>query len=457
MASPPSTASQRTTAIPPLIQETFNQKGERGLNLHLHAGQQRAWLSEKRTVAIIAGVRAGKTSFGAIFLHREIMRCGAGDYLVAAPSYPLINNAAGPEIERLMSTLCRLGRMTRHPWQFTFSPQGEMALWGAIQDRRTRILFGHADDPDSLAAMTCKAAWLDEVGQKAFKLGSWEEIQSRLTINQGRCLLTTTPYTHGWLKQLVYDPWKEAGGKHPEIDVIQFKSTMNPAFPREEYYRAKESLPGWKFRMRHDGEFERPAGAIYDCFDSDINTCPPFALPEDWNRYIGLDFGGVNTAAVFLAQERTAEHRTPTGRYFLYREYHAGSRTAKAHAEQLKDAEPRITLAVGGSGSEDQWRNEFAAGGLPVREPPIKDVEVGINRVWGMLKRGQLVVFKNCTQTLDQLETYSRELDDSGNPTEKIQDKETYHLVDACRYICSHLAAVKPGQGKFKPHELGRF
>ena len=37
----------------------------------------------------------------------------------------------------------------------------------------------------------------------------------------------------------------------------------------------------------------------------------------------GLDFGGVNTAGIFFAQERDAYHK-PTGRRFAYREYRAG-------------------------------------------------------------------------------------------------------------------------------------
>ncbi len=155
--------------------ETIKDKGGRtGLRYNLHPGQKRAWDSTKRVVAVIAGSRGGKTAFGPLWLHREMMRpeCGPGDYLVAAPSYQLIDKAAAPEIESHFSTRLGLGTLKRTPYQFVVSDAGAMKLWGRVPSRPSRIIFGHADDPDSLEAMTAKAAWLDEAGQNRFKLSS---------------------------------------------------------------------------------------------------------------------------------------------------------------------------------------------------------------------------------------------------------------------------------------------
>jgi hypothetical protein len=80
---------------------------------------------------------------------------------------------------------------------------------------------------------------------------------------------------------------------------------------------------------------------------------------------MGLDFGGVNTAALFYAEE------PGTKRLWLYREYHAGSRTAKEHAVALLEGEPMVPFCVGGSKSEGQWRREFRMAGLPVNAPDI--------------------------------------------------------------------------------------
>jgi hypothetical protein len=129
-------------------------------------------------------------------------------------------------------------------------------------------------------------------------------------------------------------------------------------------------------------------------------------------------------------------------KYYLYREYKAGGRTAGKHVEALLEGEPVRPVCCGGSHSEDQWRDEFAAAGLAVLAPPIKDVEVGIDRVYGFNSRGETIVFDSCTQYLEQKLTYSREVDDYGNPTEKIEDKETFHLMDAERYLDAMLADI---------------
>jgi hypothetical protein len=132
---------------------------------------------------------------------------------------------------------------------FTFNSSGEAWAFGAPQHAPTQIFFGHATDSESLESATAKAAWLDEAGQKKFRLGSWEAILRRLSIHEGRALITTTPYDLGWLKQLLWDPWQDAKRNHPLIDVIRFDSIQNPAFPRRELERARDTLPGWKFDL----------------------------------------------------------------------------------------------------------------------------------------------------------------------------------------------------------------
>ena len=121
-------------------------------------------------------------------------------------------------------------------------------------------------------------------------------------------------------------------------------------------------------------------------------------------------------------------------------------------ADALLAGEPRIPAAIGGSKSEGQWRQEFADGGLSVGPPVVTDVEVGINRVYAALAATEpgeaidIVFFDDLHGTIDQLNTYSRELDDRGEPTEKIEDKETYHYLDAGRYIVSYLQAGMDGE-----------
>lgn len=416
------------------------------LRLNFHPGQWRAWQSTKRFVAVLAGTQSGKTSFGPLWLWREIRDRGPGDYLVATPTFTLLELKALPEFVKHFQQRLKLGRYVGSPVRkFIFSEDGSRRTFGEYDpDRPTTVFFGYAEDPESLESATIKSAWLDEAGQRKFKRASWEAIQRRLSIHRGRVLLTTTPYDLGWLKKEFYDKWV-AGD--PDIDVVRFDSTENPAFSREEFDRARANLPRWKFDLFYRAVFTRPAGLIYDSFDESTQSIPRFSIPDNWPRYLGLDFGGVNTAGVFYANE------PGTKRLYLHRTYKAGGRTAVEHTSHLLKGEPGIPTCVGGSKSEGQWRAEFHQGGavggqrvpgLPVREPDVKEVEIGIGRVYGAHSRGEILVFDDLDDYLDEKRSYSRVLDASGEATEKIEAKETYHLMDAERYVVGWFCRPAP-------------
>ena len=52
------------------------------LRFTLHPGQSEAWASLKRFILVLAGAQSGKTSFGPLWMRREIQARGPGDYLV---------------------------------------------------------------------------------------------------------------------------------------------------------------------------------------------------------------------------------------------------------------------------------------------------------------------------------------------------------------------------------------
>lgn len=427
-----------TSLVDTTVPQLYWLEGDR-LRFQFHKYQKMAMRSRKRFILLLAGTQGGKTSFAPAWLHREIALKGAGDYLFVAPSYKLMNLKAIPEFLYLFQRLLELGEWKKADKVFIFSEEGEIATFGAVQETPTRVLFGHAQDPDSLESATAKAAVLDECGQRKFKLASFEAIMRRLSLNIGRVLMTTTPYYLGWLKTKFWDAWVESKGKHPELDVIRFPSIANPAFPREEYERARRDLPPWKFEMFYNAIFTRPAGLIYDCFDEARHLVKGFQIRDNWKRwYIGLDFGGVNTAAVLVV-----ENPARPGNYVVAREYWTGNKTAKQHVTDITAPLPPTarTVAYGGASSEENWRKEFTAAGLPTLRPPISDVEVGINRVYQAFQTGILQVSDQCPHLLDELASYSREVDDAGEPTEAIENKHIYHLLDALRYIMAHLVS----------------
>lgn len=396
----------------------------------------KAWMSHKRFVIVTAGTQGGKTSFGPHWLYREIRECGPGDYLIVTPTFQLLERKLLGEFRRVFEHSLHLGKYSASPTRFfEFSERGARRLFKErySPDIPTRVQFGYAENSESLESMTAKAAWLDEAGQRKFKLESWQAVLRRLSLAEGRVLVTTSVYALHWLKRLVEQAETGGHGSDKSIEVIRFDSTENPAFPQHEYERAERDLPHWKFNMLYRGMFERPAGRIYDCIDEATQRVPRFAIHPSWRRYLGMDFGSINMAGVFLAEE------PGTKRLYIYRTYHASGESAHGHVRKLLHGEPGSPHTVGGSSSEDDWRDDFRKAGLPVRKPKIQDVEVGITRAYGCWQRGELFAFDDLDEFWDELSTYSREVNADGEPTEKIEDPHSFHLMDAMRYIISDL------------------
>ena len=424
------------------------------LQVNLHRGQAQAFACLRRFILVLAGTQGGKTSFGPLWLYTEIRKRGQGDYLVVAPTFPLLSLKLLPEFLKLFDKQLHLGKYTGSPAKkFVFSDDGARRTLGDKYDPdgpKIVVLFGHAQDADSLESATVKAAWLDEAGQRKFKKASWEAILRRLSIYEGRVLLTTTPYYIGWLKTQLYDKGNKPGG---DIAVIQFRSVDNPAFPRKEYEDMRHKLPAWKHLMFYDGIFTRPAGLIYDCYDEAVHSVPRFPVPAHWARVWGFDFGAVNTVCVKLARD------PDEGIWYVYAVYAPQlKRTAAQHAAEILEGEPEGIQyrAVGGAASEDNWRAEFTQAGLEIEQPPVREVEVGIDRVYGLIQSEQMKFFDDLAglvggeteageDTQGELATYSRVVDDGGEPTEEIEDKNKFHLLDGIRYAATLIEQQEQG------------
>jgi len=125
--------------------------------------------------------------------------------------------------------------------------------------------------------------------------------------------------------------------------------------------------------MFYQAMFSRPAGLIYDCFDPKRHKVPRFTIPPNWHRMLGLDFGGINTSGIFLAEDPISKILYAYREYRPYKHGGGSTKTARQHVEAILAGEPKIPYAVGGAKSEQNWREEFRAAGLPVLEPEVMD------------------------------------------------------------------------------------
>jgi hypothetical protein len=423
-----------------------------------HVGQMEAWNAVEHVVAVFAGWQSGKSVAGPPWLLREMQRMGPGDYAVLAPTYPLLRKKALPELLRFLRSKLKEGEdfvLKAADMELHILPPGGSKIWDG--GGTACIYLVNANNPQAVEAFTAKSIWIDEPGQIPDE--TWESVQARVAVNEGRIFLTSRPYDHNWYVREIWNKRET----DPRIRVVNFSSKDNPAFPDEEYYRQKALLPWWKHRMKYDGIPTKPAGAIYECFEDEYtdgdgtptgsriletlyfgakieiemlgrNVCKRFDIPDQWKRPTGHDFGQKNTAAVFAARDPY------TKKVFVYRAYHSGDKTIAEHVEQYRGrrASKMPVQAFGGAISEEKIRIDYAKHGWPISLPPITDVDEGITRVFSLIKTGVLVVFADLDKLIQDLLNYSWELDDNGEPIEgKIDKKETWHRLDALRYLCA--------------------
>lgn len=425
--------------------DVWEVKGE-NITFYLHEGQKKALQCKRKFVAVIAGTQGGKTVFGPCWLLLEMIKCGPGDYGVVSPTYSLMQKKTLKEFRRLFEHALKYGYYNKSEKTFVFNARGKRQLWGRT-DTEASVIFGYAENPDSLESMTMKAVWCDEAGQRAFKLDSFYALRRRLSIYDGRMLITTTPYDLGWLKTKIWDEWMKG---NEEIDVVSFASTMNPTFSKEEFEQAKKALPEWKFKLFYEAIFTKPSGAIYDIFDSRKHKVKRFPIPQHWKTAWGIDFGQTNFACVKIAEnpdyDPDGDRMDPMNRrYYIYLTYRAGNKSIREHIRSLRKknaghlGEP---VCFGGAPSENIWRQKMTLEGLPCHQPTVGKLEEGIDDVYGLFATGELAVFDDLDKIEWELENYSREVGEDDQPTEKIEKKGTFHRLDALRYIGSQLARV---------------
>jgi hypothetical protein len=411
-----------------------------------HAKQRRVLESRRipsppRFVIVLSGVRAGKTSAGPFWMADVMQDQGPGFYLLVAPNFPLLEKAAVPDVQDVMGRLLGLGDIYNGArGYFRISPEGHAKLWPDIpydpRAKQSRLIFGYAGSPESLAAITAKGAWIDECGQKSFKQESHFEINARVSTTSGPVLYTSRPYQPGWFQDVC-----EAAELEPKTDLIHYESRDNPTFPMEEWDRQERLLPPYKFNIMYRGVFDRPAGLIYDAFTAGMIRTS--YSPPAWARiFVGIDFGAPNFAAVFFA-EIEGPPRYGQGRMLVaWAEYRPQeNRTAKEHVEAMRGIlnGRKVATCVAGSYSEEQERMELNAAGWSCQRPDQPEVEVGIERVYSCMRDDRFAVTRDCPLLLRELASYSRPTDEAGNVLEGIDEQNDYHGLDSVRYIIGTL------------------
>jgi len=240
--------------------------------------------------------------------------------------------------------------------------------------------------------------------------------------------------------------------ENDDIALIQFDSIVNPAYPVEEYEEAKATMPADEFNMSWRGQATKLRTMIYSSYSKEANWVEHFEVPHNWMAAVGIDPIGTHIAAVWGALSPV------DGKFHVYREYlEPFGATTAGHAKNILDmTNERVARWIVGQPAERQARLDWQAAGIPAEPPPFSDLWAGINRVYGMLQSGDMVIHSCCEGLLSEIGSYQREKDRAtGEITDKIKGKDTFHLLDSLRYMVADLSEPRDRQEvQYRP---GRF
>lgn len=341
------------------------------------------------------------------------------------------------------------------PWVTTYG--GEKAQWFDYPNG-SRIWVAGLDKSGKVLSAEHDIIYPNQAEELG--LPDWETLLSRAT---GRAGHVPYPQVIGDCNPGPPTHWIRTRAKARALTFFESRHQDNPElFDREgniteagkQRLGALQRMTGSRLMRLYHGLWAAPEGAIYDILDEEKHKVAAFFPPLTWPRIVGIDPVGAYIAAVWAAWD--AEGRVLN----VYREYmEPFGETTAGHVKNILDLSQRETIFawVGGGPSERQARTDWNGAGIPLLMPPIADVWAGIDRVYALLKDFNLVIHDNCPILLSQAGDYRRKLKD-GEPTDKIEDKETYHLLDALRYLVAWCAAPLEGERVvYDPVRIGNW
>lgn len=403
------------------------------MEITLHKEQDKVLDSTSRFIGVVSGIRGGKTTIGAIWLldviNTDRNSGKLGDYLICAPTNKILDQSTLPKFKEFFPKDWGVWKEQKSYFELNWPRPGS--------DEPCRIFVRSMDEPDSIEGMDALACWADEVGK--MKSNAWINMQGRLSVHKGRAILTTTPYAMNWFYS---DVVKKGQLGDKDYNIITWASVDNPAFPKDEFERAKRTLPKAIFERRYLGKWTRLEGLVYPEFDEDTHLVESFTIPDNWLRFGGLDFGFNNPNALLSITQDTENNV-----FYVFSEFYQNETLLKTLSDVIKQKNLSYVLADTQSAQLISELNKFYGCGN-VKEAE-KNVAVGIERIRTLLAEGRLKFFRGkTTKTIEELMEYhyrpaSEQYGDSEKPVAKKN-----HAMDALRYAFS-----RPLQGLYSQRQ----
>jgi len=317
--------------------------------------QRRLHLATQRIRAAICGARGGKTLCGAWdavdtaidqpgMWQTDISRGSPYSIAVGARDFPQIERVVLPAV------------LSKVPRELILAAYNHTRHVMTVRGRHgpTDIYFISGKDPESWQGQELYYIWLDEA--PLMKEMMYHEARTRLSSRRGRLLLTGTPRGPNWVKKQIYDVAVSPAGRD-EVFFTTWTTADNPHFPRDEFERARRTMPPNYFKRMYLASWDVFEGQVYEEFSSADHERRSedftWILP-DRRRAVGTGSERVQLDVVFAGKDWGYGHSgafvvvgvAADGRYFVLDEIVADHLLVQARLPHQDSWILRIRAAV---------------------------------------------------------------------------------------------------------------
>lgn len=386
------------------------------MNLQLPQGKGRDFClnSDARLNAAHGSVRSSKSVSASLrFLH----------FVVQRPK--------GQNILMVGRTLGSLERNVLHDIQRWVGAQN----FDLKRGRKTVTIYGrelwlegayNEQSSDRIEGETLGGLYIDEL--TLIPENFWDMAYSRLSEPGSQAFVTMNPAGpyHYFKKK-----WLDREAKH---DMKSWHFTLKDnLFLDPAYIKEIENSYSGLWRKRYIlGLWVAAEGAVYDLFDHDRHVVPRRPGGKARSLVVGVDYGQTHPTA-YVRVERIGDV------WYVTDEFTATDRT---NARLAKDLEGfiggKFPQAVLIDPSAKSFRLEATAAGISRVRNADNAVSDGIARISNALDTGRLKICANCTELLEEIESYSWDPKASERGVDAVIKKDD-DLLDALRYVGNHI------------------
>ena len=264
---------------------------------------------------------------------------------------------------------------------------------------------------------------------------------------------------HGWVKRIFIDKDYKTTENPDDYMFIPSLVFENKYIMENDpnYVKVLENLPEDRKQAMLYGNWDVFDGQFFREFNRSIHVIEPFEIPQEWNRYIAMDYGLDMFAVLFIAVDTK-------GKAYVYNEIHKSDLIVSEARQTLKSimrnykykaiyAPPDLwnrnrdtgksTAELFFEGGIDLTKasNDRKGGWLNVKEW-LKIKKVRDEQTGDVHEESDIKIFSNCINLIRCLPQLQHDEKDPNDVA--IEPHEITHITDALRYFCvNHIAPTK--------------